>query len=200
MLWSSWQVVRSHLEQLPGKTPESDAGQDLEELAGLWDDLADYAFSPGDVCPDNNRWQAGRIRLLDFDLCGFRPRYLDAAYHWLRFCTCNYLGHIPEHATRRAQDAYRARVDVDEERMHLANTAWTLVNCGPVLDQTVHADQPLGPSSLRQMLIWRLLSSARACAERDELPALGQALEQLGRRLSETWQLSPTLPTYPAYQ
>jgi hypothetical protein len=163
-------------------------------------DASGHAFSLGDTCPDNNRWDGTRIRLFDVDFCSYRHHLLDAAYYAAPFPTCRFIGQIPPAVEDRVLVAYERWMPVDREQLILTCCIWTIVNLGWLLEGCVREDQTLGPASLRAMLRWRVASSTAQAGALGLVPALTDMLSRLGDALATRWPEAGPPPVYPAFR
>ena len=159
-----------------------------------------FSFSPGDTCPDNHVLAGEAVRFFDVDFCSFRPTALDAAYYARpHLPTCNYLAELPAGLAARARAAFAGQLEVGEGEAHLASVGWTVLNAGWLLGTALAGDRRLGPTSFRQMLLWRLRASAERCREAGALPSLGALLGDLAGVLARRWPEVAPMPRYPAF-
>lgn len=168
------------------------------------------AFSPGDVCPDNNLVTPAGVRFVDFEAAGFHPAFLDAAYLRMPFASCWCVFTLPPELAGRAEAAYRAGITracpelADDTRwqhgVRLAMAAWTLNSLKTLLAGALAGDAPLTGErpapGWRQLLRhrWRTLAAELAAA--GELPAVAALTRDL-LAATEHWQ-APELGPYPA--
>jgi hypothetical protein len=112
-----------------------------DEVAAVSDALDEagpfFAYSPSDICPDNNRYLgSGRLRLFDFEGGGFRHAFLDAAYLRLALPTCWCVNRLPAALPAALEAIYRRElargcpaVDDDqlfERGLAAASAAWLI--------------------------------------------------------------------------
>jgi hypothetical protein len=140
------------------------------------------------------------LRFFDFDFCSFHPAAFDAVC-LIRpyFPTCNDVAELPREIAERAIAAYLQCVEVEEAEVLNASVVGTLSNAGNGLAKTLAGDQMLGPSSSRQMLLWRLRSTSESCREAGRLTSLATLLADLAGVLAERWAEVEPMPLYPAF-
>jgi hypothetical protein len=112
-----------------------------DEVAAVSDALDEagpfFAYSPSDICPDNNRYLgSGRLRVFDFEGGGFRHAFLDAAYLRLALPTCWCVNRLPAALPAALEAIYRRElargcpaVDDDqlfERGLAAASAAWLI--------------------------------------------------------------------------
>jgi hypothetical protein len=201
MLTDCWAIVQRELPAL-GLRAAPAVADDVEVLCGLWGTpAAALSFSPGDSCPDNHVLAGATVRFFDVDFCSFHPTALDGAYHARpHLPSCNYLAELPPDVADRARQAFARCVEVDDAELHVASAAWTVLNAGWLLSQTLAGDRSLGPTTFRQMLLWRLRATAERCRAVGSLTRLGGLLDELGQVLGERWPDVGPMPLYPAFQ
>ena len=200
MLVDGWAAVERELPPL-GLRVSAPVVADLDVLRRLWRRAPDgFSFSPGDTCPDNHVLVSDEVRFFDVDFCSFHPTAVDAAYYARpHFPTCNFVAELPTAVTGRAAAVFARRVPVDEGDVHAASAAWTVLNAGWLLATALAGDRQLGPTSYRQMLLWRLGATAERCREVGALKALGTLLGDLAGALTAGWPEVGPLATYPAF-
>ena len=168
------------------------------------------ALTHGDLCPSNIATVDGCVRLLDFEVSGFRHALLDGAYARLRHLNC-FDGHrIPESVQRQMEAAYRTELsrtcaaagdDVAYARgLAAACAAWmavTLLNVPRVLER----DKPRGAVSFRQRILASLEEFERASRELHAFPHLGATTRRVARHLRLRWSdAAETLDVFPAFR
>lgn len=171
----------------------------LEEFSRAWDRAA---FSPGDTCPDNNAWAAGRLRLFDFDFAGFQHAALAFSYFDIPWSTCWCLAALPEEVRERLRAAFLARCRVTDAEAAQAAAFWSVFNTGAMLPRALAAGGPIAlrsPTGVRTMLVWRLDQAVRRLAAASTLPRLATVLAELAERLRERWDEPGVLPRYPVF-
>jgi hypothetical protein len=201
MLAGCWAAVRRELPGLGLRAPAA-ASADLDSVRRLWRRSPEtFSFSPGDTCPDNHVLAGDRVRFFDVDFCSFHPTAIDAAYYARpHLPTCNYLGELPAAVAGRALAAFTGHAPVNERDVLAASAAWAVLNAGWLLPMAQAGDRPLGPTTYRAMLLWRLSATAERCRAARALPALGALLGDLAAALAERWPEAGTPPLYPAFR
>jgi hypothetical protein len=206
-------AVRSTADMLGwvGVAAPTGLAAEVAELTELLDGDDYQVFSPGDICPDNNRVTADDVALIDFESAGFHSVFLDAAYLRMPFSTCWCVLRLPAELRASVEADYRGRVcavypDLADDAvwqpgMRRAMAAWTLFAMSFLLDRAVQADRAMNDAvavapSARELLRyrWRTLQSELAAA--DDLPALAEAMAGL-LAATEHWQ-ARSLSLYPA--
>ncbi|WP_418190805.1 phosphotransferase [Amycolatopsis albispora] len=81
-----------------------------EQLAELAASPRYRAFSPVDLCPDNNLAPSGGVRFLDFERGCVRSALVDAAYLRVPFASCPYALALPAGMSEAMVAAWRAEV------------------------------------------------------------------------------------------
>jgi hypothetical protein len=169
------------------------------------------AYSPSDVCPDNNRDSGdGTLRLFDFEGGGFRHALLDAAYLRLALPSCWCVNRLPSGLVPRLETIYRAELRRgcpaagDDLRFEAglvdACAAWLIWSVSWQWQETPDADRQLGPTTFRQSILRRLgLFGAMPAAQRRR-PALAGLARRLRAVLRRRWRDVPPMPLYPAFR
>ena len=156
------------------------------------------ALAQGDVGPDNCIATPDGLRLIDFELAGWRDPLLDAALWRLGFPTCGCAGAIPEPLLDEMDAVHEAALGravsagerVRAQARWLCNRIARLFEWG-VLDE----DWTWGRAGGRQ----RVLALLRGFDGGDDLPAFTAQVRDLERVLRARWPGVPvTLPLYPA--
>ncbi|MFJ3221521.1 hypothetical protein ACIPLC_37110 [Kitasatospora sp. NPDC086801] len=186
--------------------------------AGLGEELArigtaggeEYpAFTPGDICPDNNLLTPRGLRLLDFEAACYQSVFLTAAYCRMPFSTCWCVFTLPAGITRKVEEAYRAEVvavypalaedAVWQAGMRQAVAVWTVNATVRLLPRAVQ-DGPMHrtrrPVATRRQVLrhrWHVASAL------EEFPAFAQTMRHLLRKAAREWDVAP-LPRYPAFR
>jgi hypothetical protein len=190
--------------------------------AGLAADLADVAgsvqpgrfgvFTPGDLCPDNNLVTPAGVRLLDFEVAGIYPVFLDAAYLRMPFSTCWCVFRLPAELASAAEARYRAAVcaawpeladdAVWQPGIRRGIAAWSMNSMGWLLRRALEGNAPLEPDRIsprvRQLLRHRWQVLARELEAAGDLPALA-ALARALLAATAGWR-AEDLPLYPAFR
>jgi hypothetical protein len=167
------------------------------------------AFTHSDPCPDNNRWQDGELRLLDFEFGQLRHALVDGVYGRVPFPTCWCLGRLPVDLPGEMERIYRTALlagvpEASEDvRFHTALTAacahWTAVTTAWHLERALKENDTWGLATLRQRVVFRLEGFAATTAEFGYLPALGSACAALAQRLRTEWGDEAEMLLYPAF-
>lgn len=169
------------------------------------------AYSPSDVCPDNNRLAAdGRLRLFDFEGGGFRHALLDAAYLRLALPSCWCVNRLPAGLVPRLEALYRAALvrgcpaAADDARYESglvdACAAWLIWSVSWQWQETPDADRRLGPTTFRQSILRRLRLFGAMPAAHRRRPALAALARRLGAVLRRRWREVPPMPLYPCFR
>ena len=183
------------------------------ELESVVAELSDpgpfLAFTHGDPCPDNNRWENGEMRLLDFEFGQLRHALTDGAYGRIPFPTCWCIGRLPAELPAQMETVYRAELvagvpeAADDGRFNAALVAacasWTIGTMLWHLERALEQDHQWGLATLRQRIVFRLEELAATTAEFNRLPALGAACAALAERLRAEWGPEAEIPIYPAF-
>lgn len=195
-----WTRVSSLLLEIGVDGDIMRAQEEFYRFLARLSDARGFAFSLGDTCPDNNRWDGAAIRLFDVDFCSYRHCLFDAAYYAAPFPTCRYVGRVPAAVEERVLAAYRRSVPIEQEDLVVTCCTWAILNLGWLLEQCLAEDGGLGPVGMRAMLQWRAASSAAQAAALGLVPALAGLLGSLGDALGRRWPEAKPPPTYPAFR
>jgi hypothetical protein len=214
-----------HLAGLPGRVlaaAESAARIAVSAPEGLAAELAEVAdaatadryaaFSPGDICPDNNLLTSPGVKFVDFEEAGFHPVFLDAAYITMPFSTCWCVFRFPPELSAEAEAAYREQVSavwpdladdaVWQPGMRRAVAAWTMSSTSWLLRRSLAADVPMNserPSPhTRQLMRYRWQSLLGELEAAGDLPAIAALVRSL-LAVTTGWH-APDLPLYPAFR
>ena len=172
------------------------------------------AFSPSDVCPDNNLVTSRGVRFLDFEWGCMRDIALDAAYLRVPFPSCWCSFSLPPGMTEAMLAAWRAEVgvvwpDLDDDAVLLprlldAQVLWVWLSTWWLLPRTTEQDGPIDPNMVsprRSAALadrWRRLhTDAVACgriAVAEHAHAVSEAI------VSRFGAEAERLPLYPAFR
>ncbi|WP_240167562.1 hypothetical protein [Streptomyces noursei] len=169
-------------------------------------------FTPGDPCPYNALFAPGGVRLIDFEMSGYLPVFLTAAYCRSPFPSCWCVYRMPEQVAAEAERTFRAEVvraypelaedAVWEAGMRWATAVWTVDATAYWLRQVAAEDGPLQPQrstgpTRRQVLRYRW-ERAEEILVNGDFPAVREVVGVLLREVGEKWEI-PLLPVYPAF-
>ncbi|MGH2364004.1 MAG: hypothetical protein ACRDHX_05050, partial [Chloroflexota bacterium] len=174
------------------------------------------AFSPCDVCPDNNFLTPDGVRFFDLEFADFHNALLDGAYLSILFPTCWCVGSLPPGARTRTEAAYREALVVGEPRvadneyfasaMAMACAAWVIVTLNwhhpPLKDADHFSSRPPQRWAIsgRARLVHRAEVLAARCREWGQLPAVTEVVDGMAGAWRVTWSPSESeLPLYPAF-
>ncbi|MET0234464.1 MAG: hypothetical protein ABW224_07485 [Kibdelosporangium sp.] len=171
------------------------------------------AFSPSDLCPDNNLITSRGVRFLDFEGGCVRNIMLDAAYLRVPFPSCWCAFALPAGMTDAMFAAWRAEVRVmwpdlaDDSvvlpRMLDAQLFWVWASTFWFLPRPGEPDGPLDshlPSPRRSVSLaarWRHLSEE---ATRAGVDAIAEHANAVVAGLTRKFGPDLTLPMYPAFR
>lgn len=190
---------------------ETEAGQIVRHL----DEPGPFlAFSLGDMCADNNRFDVARggpprIRFFDLEFAGYRNAMLDAAYLLLPFPTCWCVNRLPDDLPVRLEAAYRTAL-VEEgltaaegeafgRHLSEAMVAWFIVTTHWSLAEALHERGDWGTSTQRQRLPLRAENTARVCRRHRHMRRWADLAEELADALRKRWGEEAQMPLYPAF-
>lgn len=172
------------------------------------------AFSPSDLCPDNNLVTNRGVRFLDFEWGCIRDVTLDVAYIRVPFPSCWCVFALPSGMADAMLAEWRAQVaDVwpalaDDEvllpRLREAHLLWTwlstwwLMPRGGAPDRPIAFDESVSPRRGRALVDrWEGLGAACAATE----PALAEHATAVAGALRSRFDVpTPALPPYPAFR
>ena len=184
---------------------------ELAEIAGAVESGEFGVFSPGDICPDNNLVTPAGVRLLDFEVAGVYPVFLDAAYIRMPFSTCWCVFRLPEGLSQAAEAVYRelvseiwpelAQDEVWQAGMRRGIAAWSMHSMG-WLWRSIAADFPLDEERTspraRQLIRHRWRALLSALEPSGEFPAVAE-LTRLLLAATDGWDAA-ALPLYPVFR
>jgi hypothetical protein len=189
-------------------------GADLDAVIAAMTDPGPFlAYTHGDPCPDNCLRVDGRIRLIDFEVGGFRHALTDGVYGRIHFPTCWCVNRLPGQLPPRMEAVYRSELAqgcpaaADDALFRRgvveACAFWGLVTClgWYDLEKMLEEDRTWGISTQRQRVLLRAPIVARLAAEAGYLEALGVAFAALAERLRALWPPEAAeMPLYPAWR
>ena len=158
----------------------------------------------GDACPDNIQITNGAGRLFDFEVSGWGPVALDAAYLLAPFPSCWCFAALPAEVAGPALQAYRdqlTRAGVTlgpdwDVALTAALGSWVVAR-GPGTAEALAEDEDWGTTTVRPRALTWLRSFADAAARSGALPRLCALAEALHARLAQRWP-DAAVPDYPA--
>ena len=172
------------------------------------------AFSPSDLCPDNNLVTNHGVRFLDFEWGCIRDVTLDVAYLRVPFPSCWCVFRLPPGMADAMLAAWRAEVveiwpaladdDVLMPRLLDAHVLWTWLSTWWLMPRGSDLDRPLGssePSSPRRSaaLVDRWERLATQCSATEA--ALAEHSMAVAAALRARFDVpDPALPPYPAFR
>ena len=172
------------------------------------------AFSPSDLCPDNNLVTSHGVRFLDFEWGCIRDVTLDVAYLRVPFPSCWCVFRLPPGMAEAMLAAWRAEIvemwprlaedEVLMPRLLDAQVLWTwlstwwLMPRGPQRDRRIVSAEVSSP--LRgAALVDRWEGLARQCAASE--PALAEHSATVADALRARFEVpEPALPPFPAFR
>jgi Ser/Thr protein kinase RdoA (MazF antagonist) len=180
------------------------ADGEIEELSLLLNGTGYLGLVHGDACPDNVRFLADGCRIFDFEMSGWGPIAMDAAYLLAPFPSCWCFASLPADVVTPAMDAYRAVVQtagIDlgpdwEVAMTAAMAAWVVFR-GETITRVLDDDQEWGTTTLRPRLLTWLRSFTDAAGRTGVLPRLRALADALHDELRSRWPETVTA-AYPA--
>ncbi|MFJ9615334.1 hypothetical protein [Streptomyces noursei] len=170
------------------------------------------AFTPGDPCPYNALVAPGGVRLIDFELSGYLPVFLIAAYCRSPFPSCWCVYRMPDEVLAEVERAFRTEIvgalpqladdAVWEAGMRWATAVWTVDATAYWLRRVTAGDGPMQPErstgpTRRQVLRYRWERAEELLVDGD-YPAVRDAAGALLRQVGKRWEI-PALPVYPAF-
>ncbi len=170
------------------------------------------AYTHGDPCPDNVLQVNGALRLIDFDVGGFRHALTDGVYGRIHFPTCWCVNRLPTKLPVDMERVYRAElvqgcpVAADNEQFYravvdaCASWAISMFHFTPLAD-LLREDKPWGIATLRQRYLVRLPIVAQLTEAHGHLEALGATLREMADNLERLWRAEvDELPDYAAFR
>jgi hypothetical protein len=172
------------------------------------------AFSPSDLCPDNNLVTNRGVRFLDFEWGCIRDVTLDVAYLRVPFPSCCCVFRLPAGMADAMLAAWRAEIievwprladdDVLMPRLLDAQLLWTWLSTWWLMPRRGEPDRPIGSSESRSphrgaALVDRWERLAVQCSANE--PALAVHCTAVAAALRAQYDVpEPALPTYPAFR
>jgi len=172
------------------------------------------AFSPSDLCPDNNLVTTHGVRFLDFEWGCIRDVTLDIAYALVPFPSCWCCFRLPAGMADAMLAAWRAEVvemwprlaedDVLMPRLLDARLLWTWLSTWWLMPRGDEPDRPIGSSERTSprrgaVLVDRWERLATQCAPTE--PALAEHAAAVATALRRRFDVpEPALPPYPAFR
>ena len=161
----------------------------------------------GDATPANAFYDAGTIRLFDFEASDFRHALLDGSFSRLRYIHSVWAREIPQEVQRRLmavyRDAFLAGTEIDEatfERAFVACCAGWMAGLCMLLPSVIDEDNKWGRATNRQRIVAGLSHFAITAEETGLFAALGEACRVAEARLRTIWtEQECTMRIYPAF-
>jgi Ser/Thr protein kinase RdoA (MazF antagonist) len=180
------------------------AGAEIDELSLLLNGTGYLGLVHGDACPDNVRFLADGCRIFDFEMSGWGPIVLDAAYLLAPFPSCWCFASLPAEVAAPAMDAYQtvvqtAGIDLGpdwEAAMTAALAAWIVLR-GEMITGVLDEDQEWGTTTLRPRLLTWLRTFTDAAGRTGVLPRLRALAGGLHDELCSRWPQT-VIAGYPA--
>jgi hypothetical protein len=180
------------------------AGDDVDELVSLLRGTAATGLVHSDPCPDNTHIVDGNCRIFDFEISGWGPVALDAAYLLAPFPSCWCFAGLPHAVAEPALQAYRdgvaaAGIDLgpDWDAVMAAALAGWVVARGEALGRALDEDEEWGTTTMRPRLLAWLRSFIDAADRSGALPGLRDLVAAAHQQLSGRWP-EAVVPQYPA--
>ena len=180
------------------------AADDVDELVSLLRGTAATGLVHSDPCPDNTHIADGSCRIFDFEISGWGPVALDAAYLLAPFPSCWCFAGLPPSATEPALQAYRdevaaAGIDLgaDWDAVMTAALAGWVVARGQALRRALDEDEEWGTTTMRPRLLAWLRGFTDAADRSGALPRLRDLAAAAHEQLSARWP-EAVVPQYPA--
>jgi hypothetical protein len=186
-----------------------------EELAALINALGSpglfSAYTHGDPCPDNALRTATGMKLIDFDIGGFRHALTEGVYGRIHFPTCWCVNRIPEHIVLNMEAVYRSELAqgcaeaAEDDHFYpavvMACAYWLLAMTSfRPLSVWLESDLTWGIATVRQRYLARADILAHTAEEFGYLPAMGATFKAIAAELRLRWPEADTLPYYPAFR
>lgn len=168
-------------------------------------------FTSGDPAPVNVIPRDGSVRLLDFEVSGYRSALVDGCFPWMRHLATTDANRFPPPLARQMEQRYRTALAagipaaLDDARYNpalvAAAAAW-LSSTLRYLPKALIRDRTIGLATRRQRILGTLdafltLSEARGLP----LPGYHESAARLRPHLDTLWSANlPPLPLYPAFR
>jgi hypothetical protein len=172
------------------------------------------AFSPSDLCPDNNLVTSHGVRFLDFEWGCIRDVTLDVAYLRVPFPSCWCVFRLPPGMAEAMLAAWRAEIvemwprlaedDVLMPRLLDAQVLWTWLSTWWWMPRGPQRDRPIVSAEVSSplrgaALVDRWEGLARQCAAPE--PALAEHCAAVADALRARFEVpEPALPPFPAFR
>ena len=180
------------------------AGDDVDELVSLLRATRATGLVHSDPCPDNTHIADGNCRIFDFEISGWGPVALDAAYLLAPFPSCWCFAGLPPAVAQPALQAYRdevaaAGIDLgpDWDAVMTAALAGWVVARGEALGRALDEDEEWGTTTMRPRLLAWLRSFIDAADRSGALPRLRDLAAAAREQLSGRWP-EAVVPPYPS--
>lgn len=199
------------LESVTGRAPRQGADVVSARTGWLLDGSRHRAFSPSDICPDNNLITDSGVRFLDFEGGCVREALLDVGHLLVPFPLCWCAFALPESMTTAMLAAWRAEVvgvwpemaedSVLESHLLDARLFWAWLSTWQLLPREGEDDSPIEPTAPSPRRGVTLAAQWRAVAiEADRIGAAGVA--ELAQVVGEglTAKFGSSLEVFPAFR
>ncbi len=194
-------------------TPSSACQRELHALIAAMRTPGPFlAYTHGDPCPDNVLQVNGALRLIDFDVGGFRHALTDGVYGRMHFPTCWCVNRLPRQLPVDMERVYRTElvqgcpVAADDEQFYravvdaCASWAIGMFHFTPLAD-LLREDRSWGIATLRQRYLLRLPIVAQLTEAHGHLEELGATLRLMADKLERLWRAEvDEVPSYVAFR
>jgi hypothetical protein len=190
----------------------TESERDMGQVASFVSDPGPFlTLSQTDTCPDNCMRIGPDMRLLDFEYGMYQNALSDGSRARGNFPTCWCVYRLPDSIIQRTEAVYRAELArgcpaaADDTLFYHAMTEaciyWTIENLEMFMPRILEQDERWGTSMVRQRLLVRLDTIAKATAEYGYLEAIGETARRMTAKLRAIWPPeSDHMPYYPAFQ
>jgi Ser/Thr protein kinase RdoA (MazF antagonist) len=177
---------------------------EMGEVTDLLSETGYLGLVHGDACPDNTRLADGTCRIFDFEVSGWGPVVLDAAYLVAPFPSCWCFANLPGEVGTPAIDAYRACLEAagidlgtDWDAAMTAALAGWIVARGWMIVKSLEEDDRWGTTTMRPRLLEWLRNFVAAAGGTGILLRLRALARAMHDELAARWP-EARVPDYPA--